>query len=53
MLYVWWDWKGIVYYELLSLSQTIDSSLYYEQLERSRQASDRKQPELINVVFPW
>ena len=23
MLYVWWDWKGIFHYELLSLSQTI------------------------------
>jgi len=25
---VWWDWKGIVHYELLPLGQTIDSNFY-------------------------
>ena len=48
------DWKGIVHYELLPLGQTINSILYCEQLERLRQAMERKRPELINrkgVVF--
>jgi len=52
MLYVW-DWKGIVYYELLSFNQTINSELYCE-LQRLQQAIERKRPELINrrgVVF--
>ena len=31
ILCVWWDWKGIVHYELLSLNQTINSELYCEQ----------------------
>jgi len=36
LLCVWWDWKGIVHYELLPSDQTIDSQLYCEQLERLR-----------------
>jgi len=54
VMYVWWDWKEIVHYELLSSNQTINSELYYEQLQRLQQAIKRKRPELINrrgVVF--
>ena len=54
MLCVWWNWKGIVHYELLSSNQTINSELYCEQLQRLQQAIERKRPELINrrgVVF--
>jgi len=29
MLYIWWDWKGIVYYELLPHNQTINSDKYF------------------------
>jgi len=35
MLCVWWDWKGIVHYELHSVKGLI---LTYQQLERLRQA---------------
>ena len=51
---VWWDWKGIVHYELLSSNQTINSEVYCEQLQRLQQAIERKRLELINrrdVVF--
>jgi len=51
MLCVWWNWKGIVHYELLPLDQTIDYNLYY-QLERL--PSNRKKATRINrkgVVF--
>ncbi|KAA5779762.1 hypothetical protein F3H09_32330, partial [Pseudomonas aeruginosa] len=34
MLCVWWDWKGIIHYELLPPGRTIDSELYCEQLIR-------------------
>ena len=34
MLCVWWDIKGIVYYELLDPRQTVYASLYSEQLMR-------------------
>ncbi|XP_020298171.1 histone-lysine N-methyltransferase SETMAR-like, partial [Pseudomyrmex gracilis] len=46
MLSVWWDWKGIVHYELLPSGQTIDSNLYCQQLERLRQAIEKTRPEL-------
>ncbi|KAJ0172890.1 hypothetical protein K1T71_011066 [Dendrolimus kikuchii] len=54
MLCVWWDWKGIIHYELLPPGRTIDSELYCEQLMRLKQKVERKRPELINrrgVVF--
>ncbi|KAJ0176797.1 hypothetical protein K1T71_007976 [Dendrolimus kikuchii] len=48
MLCVWWDWKGIIHYELLPPGRTIDSELYCEQLMRLKQKVERKRPELIN-----
>ncbi|KAJ0171629.1 hypothetical protein K1T71_013179 [Dendrolimus kikuchii] len=54
MLCVWWDWKGIIHYELLSPGRTVDSELYCEQLMRLKQKVERKRPKLINrrgVVF--
>ena len=32
MLSVWWDFKGIVYFELLPRNQTINSNVYCHQL---------------------
>ncbi|KAJ0177711.1 hypothetical protein K1T71_006584 [Dendrolimus kikuchii] len=37
MLCVWWDWKGIIHYELLPPGRTIDFELYCEQLIRFKQ----------------
>ena len=37
MLSVWWDWKGIVHHELLEPGQTINSTLYCQQLMRLKQ----------------
>jgi len=54
MLCVWWDWKGIVHHELLQRGQTIDSTIYCQQLMRLKRAIEVKRPELINrkgVVF--
>lgn len=54
LLCVWWDCKGIIYYELLPSGQTLNSDLYCEQLTRLKQAIDQKRPELANrkgVVF--
>jgi len=51
---LWWEWKGIVHYELLPSGQTIDSNLYCQQLEKLCQAIERKWSELINrkgIVF--
>ncbi|GFW24014.1 mariner transposase [Trichonephila clavipes] len=45
LLYVWWDWKGRIYYELLSYEQTLNSDLYCQQLYNFKLASDQKRPE--------
>lgn len=54
MLSVWWDFKGILYYELLPNNQTINSEKYCLQLDQLKAAIQEKRPELANrkgVVF--
>ena len=53
-LYVWWDWQGIIHYELLPYGQTLNSDLYCQQLDRLNAALMQKRPSLINrgrIVF--
>ena len=54
LLSVWWDYKGIVYFELLPPNRTINSVVYIEQLTKLNDAVEEKQLELTNrkgVVF--
>ncbi|GFX67972.1 mariner Mos1 transposase [Trichonephila clavipes] len=54
LLKVWWDYKGIVYFELLPPNRTINSDVYIEQLTKLNNAVEEKRPELTNrngVVF--
>ncbi|GFW06318.1 histone-lysine N-methyltransferase SETMAR [Trichonephila clavipes] len=54
LLSVWWDYKGIVYFELLPSNRTINSNVYIEQLTKLNNAVEEKRPELTNrkgVVF--
>ncbi|CAK9827516.1 Mariner Mos1 transposase [Anthophora retusa] len=54
MLCIWWDMKGVVYFELLPPNKTIDSGVYCLQLEKLNNAIKEKRPELANrkgVVF--
>ena len=54
MLCIWWDWKGVLYYELLLEYQTINSSKYCSQLDQLKAALDEKRPELVNrkcIIF--
>ncbi|GFU51791.1 histone-lysine N-methyltransferase SETMAR [Trichonephila clavipes] len=54
VLCIWWDWKGIIYYELLLYGQTLNSDMYCQQLDRLKLAIDQKRPELASrkgVVF--
>ena len=46
MLCIWWDWKGILYYELLPENQTINSN--GSQSDQPKAALDEKPPELVN-----
>ena len=45
MLSVWWDFEGVIYYELLRPSITIDSKLYCEQLQNLKVALQANRPE--------
>jgi len=54
MLSVWWDFKGIVHFELLPRNKTINSEIYCQQLERLSDALLHKRPTLVNrkgVIF--
>ena len=54
LLSIWWNCKGILYYELLPEGQTINSEKYCTQLEKLKEAIITKRPEVVNkrdVVF--
>lgn len=54
LLSIWWDWKGVIFYELLPQGETINSSKYCHQLDQLKAAIAKKRPELTNrrgVVF--
>ena len=48
MLCIWWDWKGVLYYELLPENQTINSNKYCSQLDQLKATLYEKHPELVN-----
>ena len=48
ILCIWWDWKGVLYYELLPENQMINSNKYCSQLGQLKAALDEKHPELVN-----
>ena len=48
MLCILWDWKGVLYYELLLENQTINSNRCCSQLDQLKGALDEKHPELVN-----
>ena len=54
MLSVWWDWKGVVYFELLPRNQTINLDVYCQQLNKLNAVASEKRLELVNrkgVIF--
>ena len=54
MLLIWWDFKGVMYFELLPRNQTINLDVYYQQLMKLEEAIKEKRPELVNrkgIVF--
>ncbi|XP_025266855.1 histone-lysine N-methyltransferase SETMAR-like [Camponotus floridanus] len=54
MLSVWWDWKGVVFFEPLPRNRTINSDVYCRQLDSLNESVIQKRPELVNrkgVVF--
>lgn len=54
LLSVWWDFKGVIFFELLPDICTINSEVYCNQLDKLNNSIKQKRPELINrkgVVF--
>ena len=54
MLSVWWDFKGILYFELLARNQTINSNVYCRQLMKLDKQIKQKWPELAtrkDIIF--
>ena len=54
MLSVWWDFNGIVYFEILPDNTTINSDVYCNQLDKLSDVLKEKRPKLVNrkgVVF--
>ena len=54
MLCIWWDWKGVLYYELLPENQKINSNKYCSQLDQLKAALEEKCLELVNrkcIIF--
>ena len=54
ILSVWWDWKGVVMFELLPRNQTINSGVYCRQLNKLNATVKEKRSELVNrkgVIF--
>ena len=54
MLCIWWDWKGVLYYELLLENWTIHSNKYCSQLDELKAVLSEKRPEWVNrkrIIF--
>ena len=54
MFCVWWNFKGIIHYEILPQNQTINSDVYCRQLSNLAEKLERLRPENVNknrVVF--
>lgn len=48
MISVWWDCKGVVYFEFLPRNRTINSIVYCRQLDSLNEAIIQKRPELVD-----
>lgn len=48
MLCVWWNYEGIIHFELIPDGRTINSELYCQQLERVHEILKERYPSLIN-----
>jgi len=42
MICVWWDQKGVIYYELLKSSETVNIERYRQQMINLNQACEKR-----------
>lgn len=45
MICVWWDWKGMIHWEMLEKNTTVNKELYIAQLHRVNEAIQVKRPD--------
>ena len=45
---MWWDWKGVLYYELLPENRMINSNKYCSQLDQLKAVLYKKHLESVN-----
>jgi len=45
MLCVWWDWEGIIHYEILANNEMVNADLYVQQMHRLNEAIHQKRPD--------
>lgn len=48
LLCVWWDYRGIIYFELLPQGKTVTAAVYCAQLDRLHKQLLIKRPALVN-----
>ena len=48
MLCIWWNFQGVLYFELLNHKETITAELFSQQSDRLQAALVKKRPVLIN-----
>jgi histone-lysine N-methyltransferase SETMAR len=48
LLCVWWNYEGLIYYELVPDSRTINAEVYSQQLEKMYTVLLEKYPALVN-----
>jgi len=48
LLCVWWNYQGVIHYELIPGGRTINSDLYSEQLQKVCQVVRERYPALVN-----
>ena len=56
VVYIWWDWKGVLYYDLLLEIQKINSNKHCSQLDQLKASYNKKYLELLNrkfLIFHW
>ena len=54
MLCIWWNWKGVLSYELLLENEAINSNKYCSQLDQLKAALNKNRLELVNrkcIIF--
>ena len=51
MICVWWDWEGLIHWEMLGKNMTVEKNLYKSQLHRVNEAIQQKRPDRQGQVI--